>query len=162
MWKKKPINIFLSALFILVIIWLGFIRDSIFININYIIDRIYYNIEVVYYHSMYEFLVPMGVGGLMKLKWGLTALFAAANYLLSYGILKNLFKEPKLPVSLLSYGYLFLLLLSSLFFIGGKILGDAELGYTLSRRFMGVLQSPVPLMLVTAVHLLFASQKNRT
>ncbi len=37
----------------------------------------------------------------------------------------------------------------------GKFGGLTDLGYTLSRRFMGVLQSPVPLMIVSAVHLLF-------
>ena len=162
MWKKKPINIIVSVALILMIIWLGFVRDSIFININYIIEQIYYNKELIYYHSMYEFLVPMGVGGLMKLKWGLTALFAVVNFILSYFILKNLFNSPKLPISLLSYGYLFLLLLSALFFIGGKVIGDAELGYTLSRRFMGVLQSPVPIMVVATVHMLFSSTSSKT
>ena len=157
MWKKQRTNLLLASGFIFLIIYLGFLRDSIFININYIIDQIYYNSEIVYYHSMYEFLVPLGVGGLMKLKWILTFVFALANFALSYGILKNLFINSRSSISLLSWGYVFLFILSGLLFLLGKLIGDGELGYTLSRRFMGVLQSPVPLMVVAAVHMLFAS-----
>ncbi len=157
MWNKNRTNLLLASVFILLIIYLGFLRDSIFININYIIDRIYYNSEIVYYHSMYEFLVPMGVGGLMKLKWLLTFLFTLVNFALSYGILKKLFNNSGTSISLLIWGTIFLFILSGLFFLLGKLIGDSELGYTLSRRFMGVLQSPVPLMVVVAVHLLFGS-----
>jgi hypothetical protein len=141
----------------ILLIYLGFLRDSIFININYIIDKLYYNKEVVYYHSMYFNLVPLGVSGLGKLKWVLTLLFTLVNGGLSWIILKNLFKDSRASISLLLWGYGLLFIIAALLFIGGKVIGVDELGYTLSRRFMGVLQSPVPLMVVAAVHLLFGT-----
>lgn len=157
MWQKKRSNIFLATIYLIVLIYLGFLRDSVFININYILDSLYYNTEFVYYHSMYSFLVPMGVGGLLKLKWLLTFVFMLVNYLLSFGIIRNIFLETRSSLSLLTWGYVGLFIISGLLFLGGKLIGQSELGYTLSRRFMGVLQSPVPLMVVVAVHLLFGS-----
>lgn len=158
MWQKKRSSIFFVVIYLILIIYLGFLRDSIFININYILDSLYFNTEVVYYHSMYSFLVPMGVGGLVKLKWGLTIVFMLVNYLLSFGILRNLFIETKNSLSLLTWGYVGLFIISALLMLGAKLVGQSELGYTLARRFMGVLQSPVPLMVVVAVHLLFGSR----
>ena len=91
----------------------------------------------------------------MKLKWALTFVFMLLNLGASYYILKTLFVESKLTIRLLLWGYLLLFVLSAFIFAVGKLTGQNELGYTLSRRFMGVLQSPVPLMVTAAVHILF-------
>lgn len=157
MWLKKRSNILFASIYLILIIYIGFLRDSIFININYILDNLYFNTEVVYYHSMYSFLVPLGVGGLVKLKWGMTIVFMFMNYLLSFGIIRNIFKDTKNSLSLLTWGYVGLFIISGLLMLGAKLIGQSELGYTLARRFMGVLQSPVPLMVIVSVHLLFAS-----
>jgi len=157
MWNTKRSAIMIVIVSVILLIYLGFLRDSIFININYIIDKLYYNKEVVYYHSMYSNLVPLGVSGLEKLKWGLTLLFTLANGGLSWLVLKKLLRDSRASISLLLWGYLLLFIIAALLFLGGKAIGEAELGYTLSRRFMGVLQSPVPLMVVAAVHLLFGT-----
>jgi hypothetical protein len=158
MWTTNKKNRILGIALIILIVYLGLVRDSLFVNINYIIDQLYYNKEVRYYHSMYEFLVPMGVGGLMKLKWVLTVVFMLLNLLLSFYILKVLFTDTKFTLKLLTWGYLLLFVLSALIIVLGKISGQNELAYTLSRRFMGVLQSPVPLMVVVAVHFLFSNK----
>ena len=159
MWQKKRSNILFAIIYLILIIYIGFLRDSIFININYILDNLYFNTELVYYHSMYSFLVPMGIGGLTKLKWALTFVFMLLNYLLSFGIIRNVFTETKSSLSLLTWGYIVLFIISGLLLLGGKLIGQSELGYTLARRFMGVLQSPVPLMIVVTVHMLFGSKK---
>ena len=156
MWRSNKYKA-IAVVLVILIVYLGFVRDFIFININYIIDELYFNRDVEQYHSIYSFLIPLGVSGLMKLKWFLTFLFMVLNLGLSYFILKFLFSEAKKPIRLLFYGYLGLFLISALFFVGGKLLSFSELGYTLSRRFMGVLQSPVPLMVVATVHLLFTA-----
>ena len=155
MWQRQKFKIVAGIFWLVVIIWLGFVRDFIFININYIIDRLYYNLEVFHYHSFYSFLEPLDVSGLTTLKWVLTFVFALANLLLSALILKLLFKDPKMSLKLLYIGFLLIFIIAGLFYLVGKIGGFPELGYTLSRRFMGTIQSPVPLMVVAAVHMLF-------
>jgi len=155
MWTKDRKRRIIGIILVGFIIYIGLVRDSLFVNINYIIDQLFYNKELTYYHSMYTFLVPLGVGGLMKLKWALTFVFMLLNLGASYYILKTLFVESKLTIRLLLWGYLLLFVLSAFIFAVGKLTGQNELGYTLSRRFMGVLQSPVPLMVTAAVHILF-------
>ena len=155
MWQTQKYKIIVGIFLLVVIVWLGFLRDYIFININYIVDSLYYNHEVVHYHSFYSFLEPMDVSGLMTLKWMLTLVFTLVNLLLSVIILKQMFKNPEMPLTLLYASYLALFIISGLFYLAGKIGGFPELGYTLSRRFMGTLQSPVPLMVVAGAHMLF-------
>jgi hypothetical protein len=154
-WQQQKSKIIKGIFWLIIIIALGFLRDFIFVNINYIIDRLYYNLEVYYYHSFYDFLEPLDVSGLMTLKWILTLLFTLINLGLSVVILKLLFTKSQMPLKLLYLGYLVLFLVASMFVLIGKFGGLTDLGYTLARRFMGVLQSPVPLMIVSAVHLLF-------
>lgn len=161
MWNRDIKRIGIGVILVLLIIYLGFFRDTLFKNINYIIDQLYYSKEVEYYkvHFFYKHLLPMGVGGLLKFKWLLTLVFVFLNLLLSVGIIKSLFKEVKTLLQLLVGGYIVLFIISALLFLGGKLLGEANLGYTLARRFMGVLQSPVPLMVVAAAHILFGENK---
>lgn len=159
MWVSNKGKLALGILALVSIIALGFLRDFLFININYIIDRLYYNLEVYYYHSFYSFLEPWEVGGLMKLKWGLTLVFMFLNLGLSVLILKNLFAKPRLPLRMLYGGYVLLFLVSGFFYLIGNAGGLPELGYTLARRFMGVLQSPVPLMFAAILHVLFQGAK---
>ena len=155
MLTKNKKKLLFGSILIVLVIYLGFVRDSLFININYIIDELYFNQEVFHYHTMYRFLVPLGVEGLMRLKWILTFVFMLLNYGLSLLILKQLLLDSGKVMKLLSWGYVVLFVISGILFILSKLLGFSELGYTLARRFMGVLQSPVPLMLVFSVHLMF-------
>ena len=154
-WQQQKNKIIKGVFWLIVIIALGFLRDFIFVNINYIIDRLYFNRDVYYYHSFYDFLEPLDVSGLMTLKWILTLIFALINLTLSVVILKQLFEQPQKPVKLLYLGYVGLFVIAGLFFVFGKVSGLTDLGYTLARRFMGVLQSPVPLMIAATTHLLF-------
>lgn len=154
-WQQQKSKIITGVFWLVVIIALGFLRDFIFVNINYIIDRLFYNLEVYYYHSFYDFLEPLDIAGLMTLKWVLTFIFTLINLGLSVIILKQLFVQPKTPLQLIYFGYMVMFLVAGLFFIFGKVSDFTDLGYTLARRFMGVLQSPVPLMIVATVHLLF-------
>jgi hypothetical protein len=156
MWRNRR-SLISGAVLIVVIILLGYLRDYLFISINYYIKQAYYSLETVYHPALFALVGDLSISELNLLKWVLTILFMLFNYGLSYIILKKLFIETTNSSALLSYGYMLLFILSGLLYIGGKILGFPEVGYTLSRRFMGVLQSPVPLMVVAAVHLLFGS-----
>lgn len=156
---KKGRTLYIGILLVIMIILLGYFRDYLFKSINYYIKQAYYNLDTDYNLELYNLVKTYSAAQLKNLKWLLTFLFMGANYGLSFGILKTIFKESRTTISLLSYGYVFLFLLSALLYIGGNLFGYAEVGYTLSRRFMGVLQSPVPLMVVTAVHLLFGRSR---
>jgi hypothetical protein len=153
MWRKEPSRLLFGALGIFTIIALGFLRDFIFININYIIDQLYFNLEVHYYHSFYSFLDTWEVQQLMTLKWIFTLIFMGLNFGLSFWIIHCLFSNPKPANKMLIAGYLILFSVSAGFYMGGKLLGFTEMGYTLARRFMGVLQSPVPIMFVSLFHM---------
>ena len=154
-WQQQKSKIVFGVFWLIVIIALGFLRDFIFVNINYIIDRLFYNLEVYYYHSFYDFLEPLDISGLMTLKWTLTLVFTIINLVLSVVILKQFFAKPHMPIKLLYLGYVTMFLVAGLFFLFGKVTGLTDIGYTLARRFIGVLQSPVPLMIVATVHILF-------
>ena len=158
MWETRKYKLVTGIFFLVVIVWLGFLRDYIFININYIVDSLYYNHDVIHYHSFYSFLEPLDVSGLMTLKWVLTLVFTLVNFFLSVIILKQLFRNPEMPLKLIYVSYLAIFIISGLFYLAGKLGGFQELGYTLSRRFMGTLQSPVPLMVAAAAHMLFSNK----
>jgi len=154
--KKRILAIFMIVLIII----LGFVRDYLFKGINYFIKQLYFNLDRDYDTTLFRLLKNLDLDELLKLKWALTFLFMFLNLGLSYLTLKNLFIKSKNPINLLFAGYVMFFILSGLFYFFGKIGGFPELGYTLSRRFMGGLQSPVPLMFVGAVHLMF-SDKNK-
>ena len=158
MWETRKYKLVTGIFLLVVIVWLGFLRDYIFININYIVDSLYYNHDVIHYHSFYSFLEPLDVSGLMTLKWVLTLVFTLVNFFLSVIILKQLFRNPEMPLKLIYVSYLAIFIISGLFYLAGKLGGFQELGYTLSRRFMGTLQSPVPLMVAAAAHMLFSNK----
>lgn len=157
--QKKGRSLYIGILLVILIIILGYFRDYFFKSINYYIKQAYYNLDREYNPELYAFLKSYTASQLKTLKWFLTFFFMGLNYFMSYAILKLVFRENKVTIQLLSYGYIFLFLLSALLYIGGNFLGFADVGYTLSRRFMGVLQSPVPLMVVAAVHILFGENK---
>lgn len=157
MWSRNKKNILLGLILLLLIIYLGFIRDFVFVALNQIIDQLYFNTDISYEISIYDTIASLGVRGVLNLKWGLTIVFMIVNYLLSFGILKLLLTDVKSPIRLLSWGYILLFLISAFLYLVGNLIGQSEIGYTLSRRFMGVLQSPVPLMVVAAVHMLFGN-----
>jgi len=134
-------------------IFLGGLREILFVNIN---EQILFDQGGVSDYRVLPYLQFLGDYSLEELnrwKWILTLLFSLCYLLLSLTSLKQIlgFHETRRWL-LAAYGIG--LLISGLSYLSGKLTGQLELGYILSRVIMGALQSPFPLMLMIPALLL--------
>jgi hypothetical protein len=134
------------VLFILLLAALGFFRENLFVSINSILYNKLYNdnFPTTWYLS---FLYAFSYQTIYIAKWFITPFFAFIFWFTQKQFLWVLFHEKKLT-RWLSILYLSLFLLAGIFFVAGWALGDINKGYTFSRLFMGLLQSPVACMIL--------------
>lgn len=131
---------------ILCLIVLGFIRDFVFVNINYAIGFKEGKADGYWGHSNMEFLTQYNAGSLNTSKWLLTVAFILAFLMISLLIIRFLHNDKRFLIWMV-------LLYTGFFLIGGGLyvfgwlLGHSDTGYTLSREFIGFIQSPLPLMI---------------
>lgn len=140
---------------ILIIIVFGFMRDFLFKNINYQMYHLYYqSTEEPPISPLLYALLPLTYYQLYTIKWLLTGFFSVLY--LGITLMGTYLVYPqKSNLYYVMYCYGVLLLLSILFFGGGYVIGDPDLGYTYTRKCMGVAQSPLILMgLIPALRLL--------
>jgi hypothetical protein len=132
-----------------VLLLLGYFRDYIFININFLSGVKYYpNIETDYkLPSQLSFLNSFTYEQLYFGKFFVTLLFLAAFLLVSIVVIKKLFTDSKY-IKWTVYAYISLVVLSGIFYSYGMLFDDFNTGYKLSRVFMGFLQSPFVLMVL--------------
>jgi len=140
---NRKIKIFL---FILLLMALGFFRENLFVNINDVLYGKLYNEPnpIIWYLS---FLSNVSYNTVYIAKWFITPFFAFLFWFVQMKLLLVLFNEKK-TTKWLSVLYLSLFLLAGIFFMTGWALGDIYAGYTFSRLFMGLLQSPVACMIL--------------
>ncbi|HXU28565.1 MAG TPA: hypothetical protein VN698_15145 [Bacteroidia bacterium] len=133
-------------LFILVLMALGFFRENLFVNINDVLyNKLYHkNNPIIWYLS---FLSNTSYNTVYVAKWVITPSFALMYWFVQKQLLLAVFNEKKV-VTWLSILYLSLFLLAGIFFMAGWALGDINKGYTFSRLFMGLLESPVACMIL--------------
>jgi hypothetical protein len=133
-------------LLILLLMALGFFRENLFVNINDVLYSKLYNEPnpIIWYLS---FLNNVSYNMVYVAKWFITPFFAFLFWFVQKRLLLILFNEKKI-ITWLSVLYLSLFLLAGIFFIAGWALGDIYKGYTFSRLFMGLLQSPVACMIL--------------
>lgn len=129
---------------VVLFICLGFLREYIFVNVNVVLYNKLHNESypvpyTILFFNRFDYYT------VYAMKWGLTSVFALLFFFAQRYTLKILFPE-KIIVKWLFYFYLILLLLSVIAFGAGYLSGNTEGGYRFSRMFMGILQSPVPLM----------------
>jgi len=145
--KRKGL---IAFVFIAVLIVLGFLREFIFVNTNSILYSKYYN-EDFPLHPFFNFFRDKSYNFIYISKWFLTFLFIlmyfyaqvlTAKFLLKENILRNWF----------FFFYLFLVILSVITFGLGWLAGNLNQGYTFSRLFLGILQSPLPIMFLLPVY----------
>ena len=142
-WKR----ILAIIVFAIMFISLGFLREFLFVNINCQLGFLYYNYEKSCLDKdLYE-LATWTYDRLMDLKWYLTILFTVLYLFLTLGTLQAIFNEKKCLYWTIA-GYLGVILLSGFLYMGGNILGFPNEGYRMARVCMGVLQSPLPLMVL--------------
>lgn len=126
-------------------------RESLFLNLNAVLYNKYYPDAGAHGPSeSYAFLEQFSYQSLYNSKWVLTLLIVAAFWFLQRMLLAAIYAEKK-PLSWLGMLYLSLLLLAAISYGAGWITGNLEPGYRFSRIFMGLLQSPVPSMILIPI-----------
>jgi len=149
----KKVSLLFLVLFIFAFI--GFSRDFLFKNTNTHLGAKLYEMEYST-HNFMDVLQNFSYWTIYSLKWIMTILFAAIYYFIQRFVLIKTVKA-NFVKKWLNFMYLFLLILSALALGIGWVFGDIERGYTFSRIFMGILQSPLPIMFLLPVA--FASIK---
>ncbi len=143
----RKISLLLLVLFIFAFV--GFSRDFLFKNTNTHLGAKLYEMDYST-HNFMDVLQNFSYWTIYTLKWIMTILFAALYYLIQRIVLVKTVKA-NFVKKWLNFMYLFLLLLSALALGIGWVFGDIERGYTFSRIFMGILQSPLPIMFLMPV-----------
>ncbi len=135
----------------------GFIRDKIFVDINELIDTI--SLDLNFEDNSLELaMASIAHKKLFATKWILTFLFSGAYLTMACIGVKLIFNKNQYIIYTIIF-YLLIMFTSFLFYIGGMAFGDPPTGYLLARRFMGMVQSPILMMLVIPVFA-FVSSKN--
>jgi len=130
------------------IIGLGYLHNMLFVNINKQLHHLYYLTKDSYIDAhMKDLIEGHSYNNLMWAKWIFTALFTISYLLLSCLILKLLFGDNGIIKSAI-FLYSALILISAILYFGGALIGEPWGGYRLARFCMGILESPVPLMIL--------------
>ena len=144
-------------LFVVAFVALGFAREYLFVSIN---DLLYYKYsgEINPYHFVIEkWLTVFSYNTLYIAKWFITPLSAFIFWFVQKQFLLFLFNEKK-TTQWLNVLYATLFVLAGIFFVVGWAFGNIEKGYTFSRLFMGLLQSPVACMILIPITFLYTHQ----
>lgn len=142
------------AFFVLALILLGLFREMLFLTINAVLYNKYYQANEHVGLLLEPVVSVFSYQTLYIAKWFITPLFAFLFWVTQKKFLFFLFQEKK-PTTWLGILYLSLFLLAGLFFVAGWALGNINKGYTFSRLFMGLLQSPAACMILIPVTYLY-------
>ena len=134
-------NRILISVFVLLLIALSFLRESVFVNINAHIWYLFYENDKTHLISFLSFLYPLSYKELYWFKWGLTVFFSMIFLFFSCIIIFLVFKEKKF-IRWTIFSYIAVLLVAGIAYFSGSILNSIEQGYLISRFFMGLVQSP--------------------
>lgn len=145
----------LITLVCILLISLGFIRESIFKNFN---EQIYYFqsgsdefVKSEFYSTIFK---NSNYNQLVWSKWIFTILFTIIFYLLSIFGLRTFFNSwQHTKITTIIYGSI--VTISAVIFLGGWTMGHIGQAYRFARIFMGAVQSPfILLMLIPGIKLL--------
>jgi len=143
----KKISLFIFVLMLFAV--LGFTRDFIFKNTNVHLAAKLYEQDYSS-HNVMNVLRNFSYWTIYALKWVLTILFACFYYFVQRLTLIKYTKN-NFVKKWLNYMYIFLVILSAVSLGIGWSLGNINQGYTFSRIFMGILQSPLPIMFLMPI-----------
>ena len=141
------------AFFILLLLLLGFFRETLFVSINSVLYDKFHNENNHHVVWCLSFLNLLSYQTIYITKWFITPFFAFTYWLIQKKFLFFLFNDKRIE-QWLGILYLSLFLLAGIFLLIGWAFGNMDSGYTFSRLFMGLLQSPAPCMiLIPAMYL---------
>ncbi len=139
--------------FVFVLLALGFFRETLFVSINSSLYDKFYNENNHHIVWFLSFIKCFSYRTIYIAKWFITPLFVFLYWFIQKNFLFFLFPEKRI-VQWLGVLYLSLFLLAGVFFAAGWVFSNVNDGYVFSRLFMGLLQSPVPCMiLIPAMYL---------
>ena len=160
MKKLSSLSILYLSILAILIIALGFLRLFLFENINYHLQFLYYHTEKSYMAESLNFLRSMSYDDLYSIKWTLTILFTLVYLFFTCIVIKILFQRKKYILWTI-YIFTAVIILSSVFYILGLLINydlqftdQSKIGYRLARICIGVVQSPLPLMILIPAFLL--------
>lgn len=137
----------IAVLIIPVLIWLGFLREEIFVEMN---KLIMYKQHPSVGNWASEIVAPYydyTEQELFTAKWWMTLRFTVYFFSLSSLILILFFRRKEIILYLFAF-YIVLFVLSAISYGSGFITGNQRGAYLVARRLMGLLQSPYPFMLI--------------
>ena len=152
-----PANRFLNKIYLIVLIALmialGFFREFVFVNINYRLKYLFYSEKVSYMSDSLRFLKVFSYDDLYWGKWILTIMFGLFYLGFTSLIVKFWFGNK----SYIRWTFIFfavIFFISFLSYMTGYIIDEREMGYKFARIFMGIVQSPLPLMMLIPAFML--------
>lgn len=155
MGKKRSIsNYVLLGLVTTLIVLSGFVRDSIFRNINWQINHYSTDNPVLVRSSFFsQLLLRFDESELYISKWVLTIFFSLLFLFYSVVGIRLVYHTPKYSKTVFIL-FLGILILSGISFGLGQLIGYPAKGYMYARIFMGTIQSPfILLLLIPAIKL---------
>ena len=161
--KNKNNKLFWKLIPVIVIIFIiGYYRELIFVHINFQRTQVYYHETDLDYNYTFPgillFLKKLDYSQLTQLKWVLTVLFYFIYFGITYLLVSTIFKNKTYKLITIVTHFIFFAI-AGIFYLVGYFTGKGIEGYTLSREFMGILQSPLLLMILIPTFILSDRQK---
>lgn len=150
-----------AAIIIFLVIFIGFLRDSIFKTINAILlawdlDQDYFLPPFLSFLENYEYET------LENLKWLLTLLFSLLYLIITLLTIKLLFNNSRY-IKIAVFTYIGIIFTSGIFILTGFVFSPTALKmYEFARYLMGMAQSPVILMILIPTFKLSEKEKFKT
>ena len=135
--------------FIIFLMYISYIRDFVFKNINALLSHKLYQSQTNYSDEFFSFLFELNYPAIYFIKWILLFIFSVLFFISSLFILRNrFFSEKRLVTKYLILTYVVLGGISALTVAMYYIPQISEASYLVSRRVLGILHSPIPVMIL--------------
>ena len=149
---KRTYLLYLSI--VVLFLLLGFLRDFLFVNINYQASIAYYNAPNEHYMpTSLNFIETWSYKKLYYTKWLLTLVFAVVYSTITFGSIKYFFKQKSYNKITLGI-YLLLVVIAFSSYLFGLFFNEYIKGYSIARQIMGLVQSPLVLMILLPAFML--------
>jgi len=141
--KAKKTSIFFL---LLLLIFSGFGRDYIMVNINWVIKHLTLGAPN-YAQEFFNPLLKWKTSNLLVLKWGLTIVFSTYFFFITYNLIRLIFNK-SVYLSYTKYAYVLMVGVSATLYVLSYFIGVLDYLYPAIRTIMGVVQSFIPFMVL--------------
>jgi hypothetical protein len=146
--RKQKIT---AAALLVVIIFFSFFRDHLFRSINEQLRLNYYGENLYDYSFLAPYLSNLSDGALYRLKYILTAFFALFFTTLCILWVRNFFEKKKNYLLYVTITYASVFVLGALINGLGKAIHQEGICYSIARNILEFVQSPLLILILTAV-----------